>query len=496
MKRASIAILFLTATMPLPAAPGAFTLSGSAYCSDVDSGQPGVHLSWTTSVNATQYDIYFPGQGKIGSVPAGGSNTYDTTYFVSIFQTRSYYLIANDASGGTATSNTVDVFIPGDVCPPRPFTVSGNASCDNGSPAVHLRWTASSQQPTFRVYRDGSQISGDLNWSNLGFNDKTAVAGHSYTYTVTATNGSKTTTAPPLNISISSTMCSSGPPPPGPFSASASAFCVNNAPAVHVSWTGSSDATSYVVSRNGAPISGTLPATAMSFDDTAAPVGQSSTYVVMASNSGGSASATAGTVVPTASVCSPPAFTLTATTTCSPIASPPLPVVTLNWSATTASSFVVIRDGAQIGSVNGNTTVFDDSGTAAGQTYMYVVRAVGAGGGSTDSNSVSVTVDPAVCQPLCEVSCAANVPAGVVGVPIPFALQQTPSCNTISATWTFGDSTTANELSPKHVYASPGTYRWSVTISGPGVQSCTNTGTVAVTAPGPQIPPKHRAARH
>src|SRR5258708_22696724 len=124
MKRASIAILFFTATMPLLAVPGAFTLSGSAYCSDVNSGQPGVHLSWTASANATQYDIYLSGQGKIDSVPAGGSNTYDTTYLAAVFQTRSYYLIAKDNSVGTTTSNTVDVFIPPDVCPPRPFTVS------------------------------------------------------------------------------------------------------------------------------------------------------------------------------------------------------------------------------------------------------------------------------------------------------------------------------------------------------------------------------------
>jgi hypothetical protein len=426
-------------------------------------------------------------------VQAGGSNTFDTSYFVSISETRSYYVVANDASGGTATSNTVDVFIPDDACPPPPFTLSGIASCDHGSPAVHLKWHSSSQQPTFRVYRDGSQISGDLNWTTENFSDSTPVPGHSYTYTVTASNG-KTTTTPPLDIDVSSSICSGGVPPPGPFTASASASCLNNAPAVHVSWTASSDATSYVVTRDGVAISGTLPATAMSFDDAAAPVGQSSSYAVMASNSGGNAGATAGTVVPTASACSPPAFTLTATTTCSVLA--PSPVVTLNWSATTANSFVIMRDGAQIGSVAGSSTTFADSGTDEGQTYVYVVRAVGAGGGSTDSNSVSVTVDSAVCHPPCTVSCAVNVPAGVVGVAIPFALQQTPSCDTITVVWTFGDLTTANELSPKHVYASPGTYQWSVMISGPGVQSCANTGTVAVTSPEPQILPKRRAARH
>lgn len=489
--------------MPLLAAPGAFTLSGSAYCSNVNSGQPGVHLSWTTSANATQYDIYFSGQGKIGSVPAGGSNTYDTTYFAAGGFTRSYYLIANDASGGTTTSNTVDVFIPSDICPPAPFTVSGNAGCDNGTPTVLLNWTASNQQPTFRVFRDGSQISRDLNWTDRrSFLDIKVVAGHSYTYTVTATTTDKTTTTPPLDITVPSTICDNEPPPPGPFSASASAFCSNNAPAVHVNWTASSGAASYVVNRNGTPVSGTLPSSAVSFDDSGVTPGQNSSYVIVASNSGGTASATADVAVPAASACAPPAITLTETTSCSVIASPPLPVVVLNWSSSgTATGYLILRDGMQIGAVNANITGFEDTGTTSGQTYLYVVRALSSGGG-TDSNSVSVFVDPAVCQGsgLCEVSCAATVPVGVVGVPVPFALDQTPSCSngsTINVTWTFGDATMANELAPHHIYASAGIYTWNVTITGPGVRSCTNAGTVTVTSPpAQQIPPKRRAARH
>ncbi len=498
MKPGSIAIVLLLAALPLVAAPGAFTLSGSAFCSSPNSGQPGVHLTWTTSANATQYDVYMASQeAPIGSVPAGGSNTFDTTYFAAIFQTRTYHLIAKDNSGGTSTSNSVDVFIPPDVCPPGPFTVSGNASCDSAAPAVHLSWGSSTQQPTFRVFREGSQISGALNWTNQSFTDGGAVAGRSYTYTVTASNASKSTTTPPLNITISSTICSGGTPPPGAFSASASPFCTNGTPGARVNWTASSGATSYVVNRNGAPVSGTLPSGATSYDDTAAPAGQSSSYVVVASNSAGSATATAGNVVPS---CPPSAFSLTATAACSAIASPPLPVVTLDWSAAaaTTTSYLIIRDGIQTGLVNGNTMTFTDTEAVAGQTYQYVVRAVGPGG-NTDSNSVFLAIDPAICgaPPSCELSCAANVPAtGVTGGAISFALLQAPSCSQFYVVWTFGDSTNASELAQTHVYTSPGIYQWNVTIVGSGGHSCTNSGTITITSPAPQIPPKRRVARH
>jgi chitodextrinase len=495
MKPVSLAVALLLAGLPLLAAPGAFTLSGSAFCSNANTAQPGVHLTWTTSANATQYDVYMAGQdASIGSVPAGESNTFDTTYFAAIDQTRSYHLIARDGSGGTSTSNSVDVFIPGDVCPPGPFTVSGNASCDSGTPAVHLSWGSSTQQPTFRVYRDGTQISGDLNWTNQSFTDKSAVAGRSYTYTVTASNGSKSTTTPPLNITISSTICSGGSPPPGAFSASVSSFCTNGTPGARVTWTPSSGATSYVVNRNGAPVSGMLSSGTSSYDDATASSGHSSSYVVVASNSSGSTPATAGDVVPS---CPPPAFSLTATAACSASA-PPLPVITLNWSAAgTATSYLIIRDGMQAGSVNGSTTTFTDTEAMAGQTYQYVVRAVGPGG-DTDSNSVSIATDPAICgAPPCDLSCSASVAAaGVTGDHISFALLQAPSCSQFYVSWTFGDSTYVNEVAPTHVYASPGTYTWSVAVVGLGGHTCTNSGTITVTSAAPQIPPKRRAARH
>jgi chitodextrinase len=263
-----------------------------------------------------------------------------------------------------------------------------------------------------------------------------------------------------------------------------------------VNWTASSGATSYVVNRNDAPVSGTLPSGATSYDDTAAPAGQSNSYVVVASNSGGSATATAGNVVPS---CPPSAFSLTATAACSAITSPPLPVVTLDWSAAaTTTSYLIIRDGIQTGLVNGNTMTFTDTEAIAGQTYQYVVRAVGPGG-NTDSNSVFLAIDPAICgaPPSCELSCAANVSAtGVTGGAISFALLQAPSCGQFYVVWTFGDSTNASELAQTHVYTSPGIYQWNVTIVGSGGHSCTNSGTITITSPAPQIPPKRRAARH
>jgi len=583
MKPASIAILLFLAALPLFAAPGAFTLSGSAFCYSHDTHQPGIRLTWPASAGASGYEVYRQGN-LIGSIPAGGGWTFENSdNSMAGGQTISYYVIARDNSGGSFTSNTVDVFIPFDVCqpapappvldgsaacdtsgpravvnltwsgsptatsyrvtrtptttgfpvdttssaftdttanpgatytykitatnsggstdsnsktidvsnticppaapaitanatcvagppagpavhvawtampfatsyvvnrggtpisgtltqdvtsfddvnvaigqtysytvtasnvqgsatsasaqatvahlpcvpdPPGPFDAAVNAGCDGSAPVAHVSWTASPGANSYVVNRNGAAVSSTLSASTDHFNDSGVTSGQSYTYTIVATNVSGSTTSSPASVTIPA--CTT---PPSPFTASIAPFCAAGSPAVHVSWTAGAGATSYSVSRNGIPISGTLAAGTQAFDDTTVTAGQTYTYSVVASNSVGNTTAPAGSITPSANVCPPPAFTLTASATCNPIVSPPQSMVALSWTtAATATTYQILRDGAQIATVGGSMNNYND-GAGAG-TYSYVLRAVGPGG-STDSNIATVTVQPNLCS--------------------------------------------------------------------------------------------------
>jgi fibronectin type 3 domain-containing protein len=479
-----------TAICP-PATP---TASATPTCVAGPPTAPAIRVTWTSAAFAASYVV------NRGGTPISGSLSADTTSFddanVTAGQTYSYTVTASNTSG-SATSPAAQATVANLPCIPNApgqFSAAANAGCEGNVAVVHVSWTTSTGADSYVVKRDGAPVSGTLPASSTAnFNDTNLPSGHSYTYTVTASNGSgTTTTSSPASVTVSS--CGSPQQPPGAFTASSSAFCNSGAAAVRVAWTTGAGAASYVVNRNGTPVSGTLGSTATSFDDATVIAGQSYSYDVVASNSGGSRSATAGTIVPSAAVCPPPAFTLVATTSCSPIASPPLPVVTLNWSAAaTATSYLILRSGVQIGSVGGNTTSFEDAGTTRGLAYDYVVRAIGPGG-ATDSNRVTVMIDPTACQLPCANSCAASVAVtAAVLTPVHFALQLLDTCG-LEVTWNFGDGSSSHELAPNHSYSTAGQFHWSVTIGNESQGMCQNSATITVT--GATAPPKRRAVRH
>jgi len=394
-----------------PATP---TASAAATCVAGPPSGPAVHVSWTPAAFATSYVVNRGGTPISGTLAADATSFDDTN--VTIGQTYSYTVTASN-SNGSATSAPAQAKVANLPCvpdPPGPFSASANAGCDNNAPVAHVSWQASPGASSYVVNRNGAPVSPTLSSSNDHFNDATVISGQSYTYTVVASNVSGSTTSSPADVTVPA--CAT---PPSSFTASISAFCNAGAPAVHVTWSSSAGAASYMVNRDSIPISGVLAAGTFSFDDANVTAGQSYTYSVTASNSGGSTTAQAGSITPSASVCPPPAFTLTASATCNPIVSPPAAMVTLNWTAAaTATSYVIFRNGTQVGSVGGGTTTFNDGGASAAGTYTYVVRAAGPGG-NTDSNSVNVTVQANMCSTphpdLAAVDVTIALPAGQPG---------------------------------------------------------------------------------
>ncbi|MEA2328644.1 MAG: hypothetical protein QOE68_3603, partial [Thermoanaerobaculia bacterium] len=378
--------------------PGPLTATATAFCGAGPPVAPAVHVEWTASAFAASYIVKRDGAAVSGTL-SSSTTSFDDFSGVNAGQTYSYTVTASNTSGN-ATSPPASVRITGLGCTPPPpgsFAAAANQLCNLGAPAAHVTWNASTFANTYVVNRDGTAISGSFSSSTTSFDDINVTPGQTYTYTVTATSGGGSATSAPASLTIASCGTGNGNAP-SPFNASVSAFCNAGSAAVRVSWTAGSGATSYVVNRNGAQISGTLSSVTLMYDDTTVTAGLSYTYSVVGSNAGGSTAAPAGSITPSAAVCPPPAFTLTASATCNPIASPPLPMVTLNWSAAaTATSYLILRNGTQIGSVDGSTTTFNDGGATSPQTYSYVVRAVGPGG-TTDSNAASATVQTNMCS--------------------------------------------------------------------------------------------------
>jgi fibronectin type 3 domain-containing protein len=370
--------------------PPAPVASANATCVAGPPAGPAVHVAWSSVPFATSYVVKKSGT-PIATLPADATSFDDVN--VAARQTYSYTVTASN-SQGSATSAQAQVTVDHLPCIPDlpgAFAASANAGCNGSAPVANVSWTGSNGADSYVVNRNGTPVSSTLPPSTPVFHDTTVTSGQSYTYTVTATNGAGNTTSSPANVTVP--VCDA---PPSSFTASVAPFCAAGSPAVHVSWTAGAGATSYSVSRNGIPISGTLASGTRAFDDTTVTAGQTYAYSVVASNSVGNTTAPAGSITSSANVCPPPAFTLTASATCNPIVSPPQSMVTLSWSAAaTATSYLILRDGAQIATVGGSVNNYND-GAGAG-TFSYIVRAVGPGG-STDSNTATVTVQPNLCS--------------------------------------------------------------------------------------------------
>ncbi|MBI4915756.1 MAG: pre-peptidase C-terminal domain-containing protein [Acidobacteria bacterium] len=162
----------------------------------------------------------------------------------------------------------------------------------------------------------------------------------------------------------------------------------------------------------------------------------------------------------------------------------------------TGDADIYVRFGAPPDSTNYDYRPYSSSGNetvtvtptsspqplAAGSWY------IGISGYAAASYTLTATVT--VAGP-CTVSCAATVPASalVAGATVFHATVTNPNClGGIAYDWDFGDgSTHGSTQNPTHAYGSPGSYTWRLTASSGG-QSCSTSGTIAVTAVAVYVP--------
>ena len=371
----------LNVTNPCPPPPAAPTVSSSSFCGTAAGlPAPKVTITWTAPAGATSYSL-FRNDGFITSTTA---TSYEDPNTIA-GNTYTYTVYAH-GEGGQSQPGTTTITVPEDICSPTPAApvVQATSICTpSNTAAVQLSWNAAANAATYTVFRNGNAIAAGL--TNTNYQDMPAI-GVSVTYVVRAVNGNKSADSAPVTITPSDPC----PRPPGAFTSSVSVFCSSNAPAVRVTWTSSSGATSYAVLRNGATIASGLTGT--SYDDTSVADGATYSYVVRATNSTGATDSAAGGITVADPCPRPPgAFTLTASSFCEGSN----PRVLLSWTTSSgAVSYTVVRNSATLAS-NINATSYQDTTVAADTPYTYVVRALNANG-STESSPFSIT--PASCN--------------------------------------------------------------------------------------------------
>jgi len=379
--------------LALAPSPGSFTISAVARCDTASPVAPAIKLTWSASSNATSYEVYR--NGSLYTTVTG--LTYDNTLNVVAGQTYSYYVVAKNSTG-TTQSNSVSVPVSSSICGSAPgsLTVSAFARCDTASPvapAIKLTWSASSNATSYEVYRNGSlytTVTG-LTYDNT----LNVVAGQTYSYYVVAKNSTGTTQSNSVSVPVSSSICGSAP---GSLTVSAFARCDTAspvAPAIKLTWSASSNATSYEVYRNGSLYT---TVTGLTYDNTLNVVaGQTYSYYVVAKNSTGTTQSNSVSVPVSSSICgsAPGSLTVSAFARCD-TASPVAPAIKLTWSASSnATSYEVYRNGSLYTTVTGLT--YDNTlNVVAGQTYSYYVVAKNSTG-TTQSNTVSIQVATNIC---------------------------------------------------------------------------------------------------
>ncbi len=270
--------------------PGAFTLTVTPECSGTATRN---RLTWTTSANATSYDLY-----RNGALYA--SNVAGTTYTntaVTAGTSYSYFVKAKNATATqTTNSNGTQNVVAVNCTAPGTFTISATAECSGTTSRINLSWTASANATSYDVYRNGSLYASDV--TGTQFLNTFITVGTTYTYSMIAKNNIGTLANSNGTVSATAIVCA-----PGSFTATATPTCSGTTSAINLTWTTSTNATSYDIYRNGNLYASDITGT--SFLNTyLITAGNTYTYYVKAKNSAGTLNNSNGTLSVTATNCS------------------------------------------------------------------------------------------------------------------------------------------------------------------------------------------------
>lgn len=336
--------------------------------------QSQINLSWNASAGATSYKV-FRGGVQVGST---ASTSYSDTG-LTCNTLYSYTVKASSAGGDSANSNTATATTF--ACPPGAFSISVTR---NSATQNFVSWGSATNAVSYDVYRNGVYLTSTGLTRN--YTDNSEFCGHQYNYQVRANGSGGTTTW------NSNGVVTTGPwacvPLPGAFTLTATTFSQT---AIDLSWTASSNAVTYEIRRQGVLIASQPAVNPRTYRDSGLACNTSYNYQVKAINVSGSTDS--NTAFAVTLVCSPGAFTLTATTFSQT-------QIDLSWTASTnAVNYEVYRGGVLISTVSAvNPRTYADTGRTCGTAYSYQVKATNASTPpTTDSNIANATTS--ACTP-------------------------------------------------------------------------------------------------
>ena len=417
-------------------------------------------LEWTTSgvlsctISSTDGAVAPTGITLIGNT---ASITSGHPYFPTTGTSRTFTVTCLTATGQVSDNVTVNIQQSGAGLSAPTLTASTGAFCGG---QVSLSWNAVSGATSYKIFRNGVQIT---TTTNLSFTDTGLTPSTSFSYSVVASDGTNDSPVSNTSSAQSSAVCATGvPATPTGVQAITGPICGGQ---ISISWIAVAGATSYKVLRDGSQV-GIVSSPTTNFVD-AVTIDSVHSYSVIASNSFGDSGPSSSVNGTASSAC--PAGPVGSTTLSGAMGGACGGEIVLSWTTVvSATNYKVFRiSGGTTTQITTTTNLsFTDTGLTPSTMYQYFVVVNAGGIDSAPSNIVS---------PLSSATCG-----GGGGTPAPvITLIATPNPILVGATstltWTSTNATSC---------ASIGGWTLATTTSGNQIVSPATTTAFAITCTG------------
>jgi hypothetical protein len=440
------------------------TANGSQGPVTLSEGQS-FTVDWISS-NATNCTLSSASLFTSGVQSNGSTGVIDPAhpYYPVDGGSRTFNITCTGLSG--SISDSVTVIRPLAPQPPSApvFTnISTVCTAPNATTGqITISWGGVSGATSYKVFRNGVLIATTVSttYTDTGLNTGTL-----YTYTLKATNSVGDSAFSDLNSTTTPSSCAVAPTSPVVFATTGTA-CGGT---IFVSWNAVVNTASYNVYRGGVLVA---TSSSLSFTDSGLTPGQSYSYTVTAVNVAGSspssstasATASAQCVFPPA----PPVISVTSGPECGG-------AISISWNSVNgANYYTIFRNGNAI--ATSSSISYHDTGLTPLVSYVYTVKAHGAGGDSVNSNSQTIQASAQCPLPTPTVTLTANPSTIDKGQnsTLSWSSSNTTSC---IAGWTNSTNTSGSQIvSPQNTTA------YSISCTN-GTKTASSTATVTVVIP-------------
>jgi len=318
--------------------------------------------NWATVTGATSYTLFIDGVSSY----TGTALTYNKTGLTPA-SSHSYYVVASNAGGNSANSNTINLTL-NTAIPNAPVSTSAT---DITTTSFTANWATVTGATSYTLFIDGvSSYTGTaLTYNKTGL---TPASSHSY-YVVASNAGGNSANSNTINLTLNTEVANS------PVATSATDITTTSFTA---NWATVTGATSYTLFIDGVSA---YTGTALTYNKTALTPASSHSYYVVASNAGGN-SANSNTINVSTITLAPVASAATSITTTS---------FTANWGTVTgATSYTLYVDSTSV--YTGTATSANITALTPASSHSYYVVASNASGNSANSNTINLILNTAV----------------------------------------------------------------------------------------------------